>query len=239
MRGKYEPILNSLIHAKKVGGQNGTQVFNIFTARYNLIKENFMATWEEIKTLAADLRRVQLGGNEKRLSKRNCIELISKLIESGLIDLVTTSDGKEYITHDYLVTLIKNEIIANGGRVSLSDIHLALGVQYQQIEDHADLLLKSDDDITICLGQLITKEYLKNLCREVDSLLQNEGRVSISNLSKRYELPVDFLKNEIHQQIPLIVHAIIDPADPCVLYTESFVNTQAAIIRGALCGITR
>lgn len=37
--------------------------------------------WDEIRRLAADLQRAQLSGSIQRLSERNCIEIVTKLVK--------------------------------------------------------------------------------------------------------------------------------------------------------------
>ena len=39
-----------------------------------------------------------------RLSEANCIEVVTKLISRGLIDVVFTRDGKSYVTNKHLET---------------------------------------------------------------------------------------------------------------------------------------
>ncbi len=39
-----------------------------------------MSDWEEIRRLAADFQRAQLAGSAQKLSERNCIEIVTKLI---------------------------------------------------------------------------------------------------------------------------------------------------------------
>ena len=57
-----------------------------------------MSDWDEIQRLAADLQRAQLTSSAQKLSERNCIEIVNKLVQTGLLDIIYTSDGKEYIT---------------------------------------------------------------------------------------------------------------------------------------------
>lgn len=75
-----------------------------------------MADWEEIRQLAADFRRVQESTSAHKLSERNCIEVVTRLIETGLIQLVYTLDGKEYVTPQQLEKEITNELLAHQGR---------------------------------------------------------------------------------------------------------------------------
>lgn len=50
-----------------------------------------------------------------RLSERNCVEIIMKLIQKSQLNLYFTLEGREYITPRQLETEIKNEVIVHGG----------------------------------------------------------------------------------------------------------------------------
>ena len=50
-----------------------------------------------------------------RLSERNCIEIVTKLIDLGLLDVVHTNTGKEYITPEQITREIRDELIVSGG----------------------------------------------------------------------------------------------------------------------------
>lgn len=58
--------------------------------------------WDEIRRLAADLQRAQLSGSIQKLSERNCIEIVSRLLKLNLLDVIYTADGKEYLTPQQL-----------------------------------------------------------------------------------------------------------------------------------------
>ena len=58
--------------------------------------------WEEIRRLAADLQRAQLSGSIQKLSERNCIEIVSRLLKLNLLEVIYTADGKEYLTPQQL-----------------------------------------------------------------------------------------------------------------------------------------
>ena len=58
--------------------------------------------WDEIRRLASDLQRAQLSGSIQRLSERNCIEIVAKLVQSGLVEVIYTADGKEYLVPQQL-----------------------------------------------------------------------------------------------------------------------------------------
>ncbi|KAK3768111.1 hypothetical protein RRG08_004652 [Elysia crispata] len=74
-----------------------------------------MADWEEVRKLAADFQKVQLSTAKQKLSERNVIELVTKLVELRMIDVLYTSDGKTYLTQQQLSKEIKDELIVHGG----------------------------------------------------------------------------------------------------------------------------
>jgi hypothetical protein len=50
-----------------------------------------------------------------RLGERNCVEIVAKLISSKLLDVVFTTDGKEYVTPTHLTKELKDEAYIQGG----------------------------------------------------------------------------------------------------------------------------
>lgn len=68
-----------------------------------------------------------------RLSERNCIEIVSLLLEKKLVEVVFTNDGKEYITPDHLEREIQDELYINGGRVNLVEVSKTLNVDLSRV----------------------------------------------------------------------------------------------------------
>ena len=58
--------------------------------------------WDEIRRLASDLQRAQLSGSIQKLSERNCIEIVNKLVQTNLLEVLHTADGREYLTTQHL-----------------------------------------------------------------------------------------------------------------------------------------
>ena len=106
-----------------------------------------MGDWEEIRRLAADFQRAQLSGTVHKLSERNCVELVAKLIELKLIDVIFTTDGKEYLTHQQLSKEIKDELWVCGGRVGLVELAATLNVDYSQVEAASSQICKGKNKI--------------------------------------------------------------------------------------------
>jgi E3 UFM1-protein ligase 1 len=128
-----------------------------------------------------------------RLSERNCVEIVSKLIELKLIDVFFTNDGKEYVTPQQLVKEISEELYIHGGRINLTELVPLLNINYQTIEAKAQEIVQSRPDVHQVSGQLIDDEYLNRVSEEINESLQLNGQIFVAELTKQYELPSDFL----------------------------------------------
>ena len=71
---------------------------------------------EDLQALRTIFMKVQESVTSHRLSDRNCIEIINKLTSLGLLEVVYTTDGREYLTPQQIEREIRDEVIVNGGR---------------------------------------------------------------------------------------------------------------------------
>ena len=197
-----------------------------------------MGDWEEIRRLAADFQRAQLSGTVHKLSERNCVELVTKLIELKLIDVIFTTDGKEYLTHQHLAREIQDELYVSGGRIGLVELAAGLNVDYSQVETAAAGLCKGDRELHLVLGHLVSAKYLETICVQINEKLQQSGTISLPSLTKVYDLPSDFLIEQIHERLGSIIEGFKDETDPKVLLTTSHVARNRARIRGVLSAVT-
>jgi hypothetical protein len=90
-----------------------------------------------------------------RLSERNCIELVTLLLEKGLLDVIFTIDGKEYLTPEQLRKEIEDELYVNGGRVNLVELSKILNVDFQKISIVADKIAEDSLDVSLILGEFV------------------------------------------------------------------------------------
>ena len=194
--------------------------------------------WDEIRRLAADLQRAQLSGSVQKLSERNCIEIVTRLVGLNILEVIYTADGKEYLTPQQLQREIRDELYVARGRVSLVDLAQALNVDYSHVEHQAQLLSKQDSRVNFVLGQLVDASYLDFIAEEINEKLQLEGTVSISTITKEYDLPSEFLQEEIVARLGSVIEGFRDEHDPKVILTPSYVQRNKAKIRGALSAIT-
>ncbi|XP_026687414.1 E3 UFM1-protein ligase 1 homolog [Diaphorina citri] len=196
--------------------------------------------WDEVKQLAADFQRAQLNSSLQKLSERNVIEIVTKLIEKKLITLYFTNDGKEYLTPAQLRQEIIDETYLAKGRINLVDLANLLNVNLSLVQSQCNDIQKTDKDYQIVLGQLIHSDYVRTVAVEINELLAKNGSVTIGELTKSYGLPGDFLLGTIESHMNTIIkNAYQDKTDARLFYTASFINRNRSLIRGALLAINK
>ena len=109
-------------------------------------------SWAEIRRLQAALDEVQASSTSHKLSERNCIEVVSKLVEMGLVSVLYTLDGKEYVVTSYLETEIRNELQAHRGRREVYS-----NVDLVHIQKGVDSMIRSDPTLELIQGELISR----------------------------------------------------------------------------------
>uniref|UniRef100_A0A1D5RHV4 E3 UFM1-protein ligase 1 n=1 Tax=Macaca mulatta TaxID=9544 RepID=A0A1D5RHV4_MACMU len=192
--------------------------------------------WEEIRRLAADFQRAQFAEATQRLSERNCIEIVNKLIAQKQLEVVHTLDGKEYITPAQISKEMRDELHLRGEFVFIFQV---INVDLIHIENRIGDIIKSEKHVQLVLGQLIDENYLDRLAEEVNDKLQESGQVTISELCKTYDLPGNFLTQALTQRLGRIISGHIDLDNRGVIFTEAFVARHKARIRGLFSAITR
>ncbi|OAD61859.1 E3 UFM1-protein ligase 1 like protein [Eufriesea mexicana] len=195
--------------------------------------------WDEVKRLAADFQKAQLSSTLQKLSERNCVEIVTKLIEDKLLDVIFTNDGKEYVTPQHLSKEIKDELYIHGGRINLVDLSQILNVNLSQVSKVANDIEKHTKGLKIILGQLIDKTYASKIAEEINDKLMQHGSINVSELTIQYDLPADFLQSLIEKELGKTIYGKQDAQDSRVFYTESFIARNKAKIRGALSAITK
>uniref|UniRef100_A0A4W5NCE4 E3 UFM1-protein ligase 1 n=1 Tax=Hucho hucho TaxID=62062 RepID=A0A4W5NCE4_9TELE len=197
------------------------------------------AAWEEIRRLAADFQRAQFADTVQRLSERNCIEIVAKLVAEKKLDVVHTLDGKEYITPSQISREIRDELYIHGGRVNVVDLQKIINVDWVHVDARANDIARSDKSVQLVLGQLIDENYLNRVSEEVNDKLQEAGLVNIPELCKNYDLPGDFLTEELSKRLGKVIQGQMDEYSRGVLFTPAFVSRHRARIRGLFSAVTR
>ncbi|XP_076444457.1 E3 UFM1-protein ligase 1-like [Babylonia areolata] len=197
-----------------------------------------MATLDEVRRLAAEFQRVQLTSAKQKLSERNVVELVNKLVELKLIEVLYTSDGKEYLTPQHLAKEIRDELTVCGGRINLVDLQQALNVDLSHVEAKVNDMVKHDHNLTLILGQLIDSSYRDKLADEINDLLKEQGHVTVAELAKSYDLPPEFVREVVEGNLGGVIQGHMDSQDKDMIFTDSFVQRMRARIRGAFSALT-
>ncbi|XP_031634719.1 E3 UFM1-protein ligase 1 homolog [Contarinia nasturtii] len=195
--------------------------------------------WDEIRRLASDFQKVQLSSTLQRLSERNCVEVVSLLIKQGLINVLYTTDGKEYITPDYLQKEVEDEIYVHGGRVNLVELAQILNVDLFHINNIAERISKERDDLHLILGQLLDENYLQKIAIEINEKLSQEGEISVSDLTIQFDLPSEFLLAQVMEKyLGKLIKGRQDSSDSRIFFTPTYISRCKAKIRGGLLALT-
>ena len=121
---------------------------------------------------------------------------MQKLIALGKIELIHTQDGKEYLTPERLASEIEQVVAQNIGRMSLIDIASYTGVGIEVIEPTV-LELCAQGKGSLINGSFITPCFIANFIEELGGLVADLGKVSLSDLTNKHWLPIDFIKETI------------------------------------------
>jgi len=190
--------------------------------------------------LQADFASVQSAKNTQKLSERNCIELVLKLIEMKLIDVIHTVDGREYVTRSQLRREMEDEVTVHGGRLPLSDLSATLSMDYSVVEVAAlELIANRPKAYFLTTGQLISAQYLDRIAEEVNEELQTRGCVNLAQLTTKFDLTLEFLHSAFASRLGSIIRGQIDPVDKNVIYTAAYLARHHSRVQGALRGLTR
>lgn len=161
-------------------------------------------------------------------------------MQKKLIELIFTSDGKEYITPSQLIQDIKGELYDCGGRVNLVDLSKSLNVDLAHITTHLNEVLRGQKDIQLVLGQLVDSSYITKIAGEINEKLSQQGQINVSDLTIHYDLPAEFLQQQVlEKHLGKLIQGKQDKSDPRVFFTESFIARTKAKVKGALAGLTR
>ena len=115
----------------------------------------------------------------------------------------------------------------------------------KKVDEHIDIQRQfqnsttcpNDMIYTLVLGQLINSKYLDDVADQLNEKLQVVGTLSISTLAKDYNLPSEFLSEEIIKRLGKFIEGFQDEHDPKVILTPAYISRYRARIRGVLTGI--
>jgi len=188
---------------------------------------------EAIRELQRQLAKAQEASKVKKISERNCIDLVQKLIDLDQVKLFHTTTGKEWLTPEQLDREIRDALAVSGGRLGVTDLPAEVGVAVEHIESRVDIICKKDGSLTRLQGELFSDQYLQGVAQEMEESLAELGCLAISDLAVRYNLPADFVRGSVLSRI-----TAPHQTKQNVIYTDAYAARVGARTRGALRGCT-
>jgi hypothetical protein len=112
-------------------------------------------------------------------------------------------------------------------------------VSLNVIQSRVVELVKTEKNCHFVLGQLLTTDYLDSLAYDLNERLNQDGVLSLNDVSKNVDLPGDFLHEQLLRRLGRIIKGKQDETEAGVIYTDAFVRRNTARARGILSAITR
>ena len=75
----------------------------------------------------------------------------------GILNVLHSIDGKEFITEKQIEKEICDELYVHEGRVNIVKLQTLLNVDICHIESKVSEIVKNDPNLTLILGQIISK----------------------------------------------------------------------------------
>jgi len=189
-----------------------------------------------LEELQAQFKAVQLTESSQRLTERNCVEIIMKLIEQGELEVIYSLNGREYLTPKQLEREIQDELLQHGGRVNITELQPILNVDFSHIQRKVEDIVKKNRSIQLIEGELISNYYLDGIAEEINESLQESGETRLGDLARRFNFSTEYVQAVIERRLGKIIRGKLEGE---TIYTDAFVARVAARIRGAFTAITK
>ena len=192
----------------------------------------------ELRDLISKFQSLQRSESTTKVNDRNVVEIVNILQrKKRLIDIIFTTDGKEFLTWSQLRTEIVNEISAVGGRMNIVDLATPLNVDMVHIERCIPSVMEDVPNTVMLGGEIIFQSYVDSLIQDAADTLKEKGFLLFSDLARSYQLPSTFLTDLLTRAADDgRLHAVCHDA---ALYTKQYVNAQRMLLRSALLAATK
>lgn len=186
-------------------------------ADLNALKNQFMA--------------LQKNKSSFKLSERTVVEIVMKIIDRGKVNLLHTTSGKEYVVDGKANIEIINEI-KKRKRVTTFELSSILELPIGIIEKKVDDLINKNKNFLLIDGKIMTKEYLDKITQEINDIVNKQGSASLADISNKYDLSIDFLKNFLKDKIS--EGSLNAKLFPTRIITDYYIQNQIKKIRPLL-----
>ena len=187
----------------------------------------------DLNALKNQFMALQKKKSNFKLSERTVVEIVLKIINRGKVNLLHTTSGKEYVVDGKANIEIINEI-KKRKRVTTFELSSYLELPISLIEKKVDDLIKKNKNFLLVDGKIMTKDYLEKITSEINDIVIKEGSASLADISNRYELSIDFLKNLLNEKIS--EGSLKAKLFPTRIITDYYIQNQIKKIRPILLG---
>ena len=185
----------------------------------------------DLKALKNQFMALQKNKSSFKLSERTVVEIVMKIKNRGKVNLLHTTSGKEYVVDGKANIEIVNEI-KKRKRVTTFELSSYLELPISIIEKKVDDLIKKNKNYLLIDGKIMTKEYLDKITEEINEEVNKQGSSSLAEISNKYDLSIDFLKNFLKEKInDGILKAKLFPTR---IITDYYIQNQLKKIRPIL-----
>lgn len=199
---------------------------------------------DKIRALQNKLKNVQKQKQKQRLSERNMIEIVSKLSDMKLVNLIMSTDGKEYITPQFLTNQIIETINDLGnGRLSIVEISDYIKVEFSTVERFVNQIIADQNSqpnqkYKLLNNQLITSHYFETIALQIVDEVIFKGKLSFNDIAIQYDLGIEILTQEllpIIKQVETSDKSIFIQKEPdVVIYAKEYTILARRKIFGTL-----
>lgn len=88
----------------------------------------------------------------------------------------------------------------------MAEIQDVINVDITHVESKVHEMVKAAGGLHLIQGELVNSTYLDTIAEELNDLLQEEGQLSASSMCTRFNLPSDFLQEEVQKRLGRIIH---------------------------------
>lgn len=185
----------------------------------------------DLNALKSQFMALQKNKSSFKLSERTVVEIVMKIIDRGKVNLLHTTSGKEYVVDGKANIEIINEI-KKRKRVTTFELSSYLELPIGIIEKKVDELINKNKNFLLIDGKIMTKEYLDKITQEINDVVNKQGSASLADISNKYDLSIDFLKNFLKEKIS--EGSLNAKLFPTRIITDYYIQNQIKKIRPLL-----
>lgn len=155
---------------------------------------------EEINILMQKLHDIQEFNPLGRITERVAVDIIAKVENTFNMQLILNTEATEYLTPEYLFLSIQDEIIFRS-RLKKSEISLIFKVSTEKLEPILSKITEKNQKIIRIDDFYITDSFFQKISEEINEDLLKYSVIFLSDLSMKYEFPMNFMKSFISEKV--------------------------------------